>query len=59
MESKKEEVADLDEQLQAAVAAAEAKRQTEEAAKAAKRWSQQRSNSTVASTSNSGSQDCR
>lgn len=36
LESKKEEVADLDEQLQAAVAAAEAKRQAEEAAKAAK-----------------------
>ena len=40
LESKKEEVADLDEQLQAAVAAAEATK----------------SNSTVASTSNSGSQ---
>lgn len=36
LESKKEEVADLDQQLQAAVAAAEAKRQAEEAAKAAK-----------------------
>ena len=32
LESKKEEVADLDQQLQAAVAAAEAKRQAEEAA---------------------------
>ena len=56
LESKKEEVADLDEQLQAAVAAAEAKRQAEEAAKAAKAAESTKSNSTVASTSNSGSQ---
>lgn len=56
LESKKEEVADLDQQLQAAVAAAEAKRQAEEAAKAAKAAESTKSNSTVASTSNSGSQ---
>ena len=56
LESKKEEVADLDEQLQAAVAAAEAKRQAEEAAKAAKAAESTKSHSTVASTSNSGSQ---
>ena len=49
LESKKEEVADLDEQLQAAVAAAEAKRQAEEAAKAAKAAESTKSNSTVAS----------
>ena len=36
LESKKEEVADLDEQLQAAVAAAEAKRQAEESCKGSK-----------------------
>ena len=47
LESKKEEVADLDEQLQAAVAAAEAKRQAEEAAKAAKAAESTKSNSTV------------
>ena len=56
LESKKEEVADLDQQLQAAVAAAEAKRQAEEAAKAAKAAESTKSNSTVASTSSSGSQ---
>lgn len=47
LESKKEEVADLDQQLQAAVAAAEAKRQAEEAAKAAKAAESTKSNSTV------------
>ena len=56
IDTKQQEVADLDQQLQAAVAAAEAKRQAEEAAKAAKAAESTKSNSTVASTSNSGSQ---
>lgn len=56
LESKREEVANLDEQLQAAVAAAEAKKQAEEAAKAAKAAESNKSNTTVASTGNSGSQ---
>lgn len=57
LESKREEVANLDEQLQAAVAAAEAKRQAEEAAKAAKAAeAASKSNTATASTNNSGSQ---